>query len=145
MLAVWLRTWASHVTVSVWIRYCYCVSCALSSFAVHLNHPYWLINGFGNMSLRTGSFLALGFAVLNIVRPTKEWRYWGTTWFSFFLTTSVRSIALYPLRISFEALVRWISSEAHFTCAQKRLGCFLKSLLLLDFSRNWERVDKAWC
>ena len=69
----------------------------------------------------------------------------GKTCFSFFLTTCVRSIALFPLQISFEAPVRWISSEAHFTCAQKRLGYLKSQLLLLDFNQNWERVDKAWC
>jgi len=56
----------------LWIRYCYCVSCALSSFAIHLINSYWVINRYGNMSPRMGSILALGFAVLNIVRLTKE-------------------------------------------------------------------------
>jgi len=65
-----------HSVYPLWIRYCCCVSWALSSFAIHLNHSYRVINRFGNMSLRTGSVLALlcGTAVLNIVRLTKVWQ-----------------------------------------------------------------------
>lgn len=57
------------------------------------------------MSLRAGSVLELGLAVLNTVRLTQD----GTgenLVFHFFLTTSLRSIVLFPLQISFEAPVR---------------------------------------
>ena len=86
--------------------------------------------------------LALRYLTLSVSRR----KVLGKTLFFIFLRTSLRSIALFPVHISFETPVRLISSEAHSRCAQKRLGFYLNSLLLLlDFNKNWEGVDKAWC
>jgi len=107
-----------------------------------ITHTWWL-TGLEIWAYARGLFWHLALRYLTL--SDSERKVQGKTCFSFFLTTCVRSIALFPLQISFEAPVRWISSEAHFTCAQKRLGYLKSQLLLLDFNQNWERVDKAWC